>query len=106
MIYTAARGIRGAPGVPRTIVSVFLGAVLLAGADPVVQEVAIEQPRDERFAVLVDVLGRRVLVGSPDLVRSTFTRLVFLDGRFSPGFQPVDDRTGYDNERVRTWKVL
>ena len=79
--------------------------VLLAGAEPVLREVEVAEPRDETLGVLVDVPHRRVLVGSPDLLRSTFTRLVFLDGRFSPHFQEVDDRTGYAGERVRTWRV-
>lgn len=79
--------------------------VLLAGADSDVQEVATDPPHDDQLAVLIDVPGRRVLAGSPDLLRSTFTRLLFLDARFMPGFQLVDDRTGYGDERVRTWRV-
>jgi len=47
----------------------------------------------------------RIKPSSDGILRSTFTRLVFLDGRFSPHFQQVDDRTGYARARVRTRTV-
>jgi hypothetical protein len=68
------------------------------------EEIAFAAPADERLAVLVDVPGRRILVGPPHLVRSTFTQLVFLDGRTAPGFEKVDDRAA-GGERVLTWRV-
>ena len=79
-------------------------ALLVAGPERV-DDVPVDGVRDAELGVLVDTVRRRVLVGSPALLRSTFTRLMFLDGRFSPAFQPVDDRTAWPEERVRTWKI-
>jgi hypothetical protein len=57
------------------------------------------------LAVLIDEPGRRVLLGAPAVVRSTFTRLVFLEGRDLRHFEPFDARTGPDGERVLAWWV-
>ena len=80
-------------------------AVLLVAGLERVDDVPVDGVRDAELGVLADTVRRHVLVGSPDLLRSTFTRLMFLDGRFSTAFQPVDDRTAWPEERVRTWKV-
>jgi hypothetical protein len=72
-------------------------ALLVAGPERV-DDVPVDGVRDAELGVLVDTVRRRVLVGSPVLLRSTFTRLMFLDDRFSPGFQPVDDRTACPEE--------
>ena len=39
------------------------------------------------------------------LLRSTFTQLMFLDGRYAQSFRKFDERRGYRGERVVTWAV-
>ncbi|HEY3189560.1 MAG TPA: STT3 domain-containing protein [Solirubrobacteraceae bacterium] len=80
-------------------------AVLLVAGAAGIDEVAFAAPPDERLGVLVDVSGRRVLVGPPYLVRSTFTQLMFLDGRYATALEKTDDRTGFAGERIVTWRV-
>jgi len=57
------------------------------------------------IAVLFDADNHRVLAGPAPLIRSTFTRLMFLDPGYSHLYKLDDDRQGYDNERVKTWKI-
>jgi len=49
--------------------------------------------------------NQRILVGTPDILRSTFTQLMFLDGRYARHFKKFDERDGYKGERVVVWKV-
>ena len=56
-------------------------------------------------SVLLDLEGRRVLVGSRQLLRSTFTHLHFLDGRFLRHFETFDRREALSGE-LRTWRIL
>ena len=79
-------------------------AVLVAGADGV-EEAAVARTGEDALGVLVDLPGRRVLVGPPAVLRATFTRLMFLGAQHAPRFEPVDDRTNSGGERVRVWKV-
>jgi hypothetical protein len=55
--------------------------------------------------VVVDTENERVLVGSPELLQSTFTHLVFLDGRYAKRFRKFDDRIAYGGERIVTWEL-
>jgi hypothetical protein len=56
------------------------------------------------MGVLLDVEHARAVVGAPELLRSTFARLMFLgDGVGSP-FEKVDERTAA-GERIVTWRV-
>ncbi|HEY6418503.1 MAG TPA: STT3 domain-containing protein [Candidatus Binataceae bacterium] len=57
------------------------------------------------LAVLVDADRNRVLAGPRYLIRSTFTRLMFLNGEYSKYFEKVDDQRGYGGERVTTWRI-
>jgi len=79
-------------------------ALLIAGAAGI-DEVSFPPSPDDRLGVLVDGSGRRVLVGPPYLLRSTFTQLMLLDGRYATAFEKTDDRTGFAGERVVTWRV-
>ena len=81
-------------------------AALVVATEAGIEDVAFASPGDERLGVLVDVSGHRVLVGPPYLVRSTFTQLMFLDGRYARAFEKVDDRTGFAGERIVTWRVV
>jgi hypothetical protein len=58
------------------------------------------------WAVLDDDVNRRALIGSPDLVRSAFAQLVFLDGRYSRRFRKFDERRSAVGERVVTFELL
>jgi Oligosaccharyl transferase STT3, N-terminal len=78
--------------------------VVLAGAEQR-DEVPPASPAPADLALLVDVPGRRVLVGPPDLLRSTLIDLLFLAGRFAPHFEKLAERTGAAGERVTTWRI-
>lgn len=78
--------------------------ILVAGAHDL-ESVTFPTTGRPGLAVLVDVRGRRALFGSPELLRSTFTQLMFLDGRFMAQFEKWDERIGYAGERVVTWRV-
>lgn len=55
-------------------------------------------------SVLVDLAGRRVLVGSAPVLRSTMTRLLFLDEGHLRHFSPFDRRAGLTAD-VITWRI-
>jgi dolichyl-phosphooligosaccharide-protein glycotransferase len=78
-------------------------AILLAGAEGI-QDLNFSAPTYPDYAVLVDVLKRRILIGSPPFIRSTFTQLLFLDGRYARRFKKFDDEIS-DLGHVVTWKV-
>jgi hypothetical protein len=58
------------------------------------------------LGLLIDVQGHRVLAGTPSMIGSTLTRLWFLEGRYSPAFAKVDDRTSDSGARVQAWRSL
>ena len=58
-----------------------------------------------QFGALVDIPNRRVLVGSPFLLRSTFVQLMYLDGRYAHRYEKFDERIAYNGERVEVWRV-
>jgi hypothetical protein len=78
--------------------------VLVAGPQALEQ---IEPPAGDpaQPVVLIDTVGARVLVGSVKALRSTYTALLHLDGRYVRHFHKVDDRTGYRGQRVVTWRI-
>lgn len=57
------------------------------------------------LSVLFDADHNRVLAGPSYLIGSTYTRLMFLNGRYSKYFEKVDDQRGYGGERVTTWRI-
>jgi len=59
----------------------------------------------DTLGVLLDVETGRAVFGAPALLRSTFARLMFLDGRYARRFEKADDRTGFRDERVVTWAL-
>ena len=102
----------GDPAAGRLVVQSFDGgpahevapAVVLLAAGGQVQ--SVEQSGGDRspMGVLIDVEHARAVVGTPELLRSTFARLMFLgDGAGSP-FEKVDERTAA-GERIVTWRV-
>ncbi len=78
--------------------------VIVAGPQQL-DDVAAADPIDPTLAVLVDLPKDRVLVGTVALLRSTFTHLMFLDGRYARSFRKFDERRGYRGERVVAWAV-
>jgi hypothetical protein len=57
------------------------------------------------LAVMLDADHSRALVGPSYLIDSTFTRLMFLDARYSRYFEKVDEQRGYAGECVTTWRI-
>lgn len=70
------------------------------------KRIAPTVPIDHDLAVLLDTVRRRVLLGTPAVIESTFTQLMFLDGRYARHFEKIDERLGYKGERVVAWRVL
>jgi len=56
-------------------------------------------------SLLVDVPGTRVRLSTPELLHSTFSRLMYLDGRYCKLFDKVHEETGFAGERVTLWKI-
>ncbi len=77
--------------------------VLLATADGI--ERVPRGDGDPRLAVLIDVAAARVLVGTPAALDSTYTRLMFLDGRGLRHFRKFSDYTGAFDTRVVTYEI-
>ena len=78
--------------------------VVIAAADQM-REVSNPQPESSELAVLVDVPGTRVRLSTPELLRSTFNGLMYLDGRYGRLFDKVHEETGFGGERVTLWKI-
>ena len=79
-------------------------ALLVAGSQ------ALDESLDPRspfptIGVLLDVAGRRILVGSPLLIRSTLVRLFYLNGRYSHIFKPFERRRTLLDDEVATFKI-
>jgi Oligosaccharyl transferase STT3 subunit len=79
-------------------------ALLVAGGQ------ALDESLDSRspfptIGVLLDVAGRRILVGSPLLIRSTLVRLFYLNGRYSRIFQPFERKRTLLDDEVATFKI-
>jgi hypothetical protein len=91
-----AAGSRRFTGAPATIVRAGPAAM---------DETSLPRPTTPDLGVLVDTVERRILVGPPYLLRSTFTHLVFLDGRYARRFEKFDERAAPGGERVVTWHI-
>jgi hypothetical protein len=80
-------------------------AVVVLAEAASVREISPATATDKQLAVLVDVLEGRVLVGLPELLRSTLVDLLYLDGRYAKHFEKFDERVGYRGERVVAWRI-
>ena len=78
--------------------------VVWAGPDRI-EHREFDAPTFADLGILVDVPNQRILLGSPPILRSTLTHLLFLDGRYATHFEKFDERTTYRGDRVVTWKV-
>jgi len=57
------------------------------------------------FDVIIDVVESRALVADPLLAESTFTKLFYLDGRYTTHFEKFSDITDVTGQRIIIWKV-
>ena len=57
------------------------------------------------YDVLIDMVNSRVLVTDPRLSESLFTKLFFLDGRYTTRFEKVSDLSTVNGQRITVWKV-
>ena len=80
-------------------------AIVLVAGDNEITEHPVDSPTDPDVAVMVYPAKSRALVGPSDLVRSTFTRLMMLNGHYSPLFTMVNEATAIGGETVTTWKI-
>jgi hypothetical protein len=69
------------------------------------ESIRFDDARSPDVGVLVDVPGERILLGPPYLIRSTFTHLMFLDGRYARHFEKVNEKVSYQGERIITWRI-
>ena len=80
------------------------GLLLLAGATEL-QGISFGASSLPQVAVLADLPNRRVLVGTPEVISSTFVHLLYLDGRYARHYEKVSERQSSRGERVSVWKV-
>ncbi len=80
------------------------GVVLVAGLQGI-EEFAIPGAALPDMGILLDPHRDRVLLGSPSLLRSVFTQLMLLDGRYLRHFEKVGEQTSARGERVVAWKI-
>ena len=67
---------------------------MIAAADQM-REVSNPEAEYTDLAVLIDVPGARVRLATPDVLHSTFNRLMYLDGRYERIFEKIHDETGF-----------
>jgi dolichyl-diphosphooligosaccharide--protein glycosyltransferase len=78
--------------------------IVIAAADQL-REVSNPAAEYPELAVLVDVPGARVRIATPDVLHSTFNRLMYLDGKYDRLFEKVHDEKGFGGERVTLWRI-
>jgi hypothetical protein len=78
--------------------------IVIAAADQM-REVSNPAAEYPELAVLVDVPGARVRIATPDVLHSTFNRLMYLDGKYDRLFEKVHDEKGFGGERVTLWRI-
>jgi hypothetical protein len=80
-------------------------AMLLVATEKGVREIELNPPAPAQLGVLVDIPGQRVVLGTPELLRSTFVHLMLLDGRYATRYEKFAARTSYTGERIVVWKI-
>lgn len=55
--------------------------------------------------IVYDAVNKRALVSHPDLSKSLFTKLFYLDGRYTKHFEKFSDLTTVTGSRIIVWKV-
>jgi asparagine N-glycosylation enzyme membrane subunit Stt3 len=80
------------------------GLIILAGAARL-EEIEFPSPTYADIGVVVDVANRRVLSGSPRLIRSTLLRLMYLEGKYSAHYEKFSEKTAFSGDRVVAWRI-
>jgi dolichyl-phosphooligosaccharide-protein glycotransferase len=57
------------------------------------------------FDIIIDKANNRAMVAAPELSESLFTKLFFLDGKHTNGFEKFSDLTDITGQRIIVWKV-
>jgi dolichyl-diphosphooligosaccharide--protein glycosyltransferase len=57
------------------------------------------------YDVIIDVEGKRALISDPLLSESMFTKLFFMDGKYTSNFEKFSDVTDITGQRIIVWKV-
>ena len=58
------------------------------------------------YDILIDMVNNKTLVSDPLLSQSLFTKLFYLDGRYTNRFEKFSDLNTVTGQRVIIWKVL
>lgn len=77
--------------------------LLIAGES--LLDVPVPSDAEQDLGVLVDVVHSRVMLGRPAFLASLYVRLMFLDGRYAPGFEKAIEETAPNGDRVSLWRV-
>ncbi len=81
-------------------------AVVVAEEDRLVRYDVPDSGTDLDVLLFENEFGqKRVMVSNPLLTESMFTRLFFLDGKYTDNFELVDDRTTFRGQRIITYKI-
>ena len=80
-----------------------VGTIWIASSDHLAP-LRFRQSEHPNMAVLVDTVGQRLLLGTPRMIESVFTRLVYLDGRYSEHFRRLSNHESL-GERVSAWAI-
>jgi len=64
-----------------------------------------DAPTNGDLGVLIDLPNRRIFLAAPSFIRSTFTHLLYLDGRYARHFEKYDERVSSLGQRVVTWRI-
>jgi hypothetical protein len=79
-------------------------AVIIAPPEGI-KDIPIPSAPDPTLGLLVDRGNARVIVASPWWLRSTYSRLVYLDGGSGTFFTKVYGKMGFWGEQVTLWKI-
>jgi len=75
-------------------------------ADDTLRKLANPNPTINGISIVIDLKNDRMLIASSQLAESQFTRLYYLDGRYSKAFKKFDDRSSaVTGARIITWQV-
>jgi hypothetical protein len=93
----------GRPGTDRSVKET-PAALILAGVQRM-EEITVPSSISPDIGVLVDIPNQRILLGSPPMLRSMFTQLLYLDGRYTTHYEKIEERMTALGDRIVTWKI-
>jgi len=80
-------------------------AAVIIGQPDGIKDLMISSAPYPSLGLLVDAAHARVIVASPGLLRSTYSKLAYLNDSTGKFFTKVDDQTGFWDEHVTVWKI-